>query len=93
MAKLGDAWYGEVSPLNVSSDSLRLLTHAGNREGSKPTRRTCTGRSEVQLEKWGVGCLYNIEYASCTMTTPLPLQLLTLHGYHYNVCVKYMPST
>jgi small subunit ribosomal protein S34 len=70
-----------------------LTMPTGNRQGSKPTRRTHTGRSEVQLEKWGVGCLHDIEYTSCAMTTPLLLQSLTLHGHHYNILHKiYMPS-
>lgn len=57
-----------------------LTMHTGNRQGSKPTRRTYTGRSEVQLEKWGVWCPHDIEYASCTlgctMTSPHTLQPL-----------------
>jgi hypothetical protein len=77
MAKLGDAWYGEVSGIEsfIKFAVLVVLTMVtGNREGSKPARRTHTGRSEVQLEKWGVLYHSDVEYASCTMTTlPLPV--------------------
>ena len=72
-AKLGDAWYGEVSGIEyfIRFAVLIVLTiFTGNREGSKPTRRTHTGRSEVQLEKWDVLCPNDTEYISCTMTIP-----------------------
>lgn len=75
-AKPGDAWYGEVSGIKFLikfAVFVMLTMFTGNREGNQPTRRTHTGWSEVQLEKWGVLCPNDIEYASCTMTTPLPL--------------------
>jgi small subunit ribosomal protein S34 len=67
-------WRGQCIDYFIKFVVLAVLTmFTGNREGSKPTRRTHTRRSEVQLEKWGVLCPNDIEYASCTMTTPLPL--------------------
>jgi small subunit ribosomal protein S34 len=63
-------WRGQWNRIFVKFAVLVVLTmFTGNREGSKPTRRTHTGWSEVQLEKWGVLYPSDIEYASCTMTT------------------------
>jgi hypothetical protein len=89
MAKLGDAWYGEVGVIEyfIRFAVLVVLTMVtGNREGSKLKRRTHTGWSEVQLEKWVVLCPNDVEYASCTITTRLTLPTLTA-AYASSLCL------
>jgi hypothetical protein len=72
--------------LYVSSEALVVLTTptADTRQGSKPTRGAHTGRSEVQLEKWGVGFRNDsdVEYAHCIIIPPFALQPLTLYDHH-----------
>lgn len=94
MAKLGDAWYGKVSGIKyfIRYAVLVMLTvFTGNREGSKPTRRTHTGRSEIQLEKWGVLCPSDIEYASCTLRLHSSPSLLRVIAMSIILCIIICP--
>jgi hypothetical protein len=89
MGKPGAVSYGEVCHCGCS---LRpVACHADysplGREGSKSERGTHTGWFEVHLEKRSFWCPDNIKHTSCIIMSRIPLQIILVHEYCYDIYI------